>query len=363
MTALAHELASDDILPGAGKLAHAEMHKALDKFQESEKAKIESKRKAVLTVDGKTIVADLKGKNKSFDDFWEDADMAVIDDAYRRAARIFTPDISRTYADFLAYKLAAPDEPDEFEEAIVESRVSIAALGLVMEAQAYFDAEADKLAKAWLAKYGKEIKKLTDDRKEAYRQIVEMSSEPQDMGLVKPETKFEPTKVIENGKETEFPTYKNHLLCDVNGNYPANLKTSWEIAVVEVESKRKGFSFWYRNPQQPGQSSLGIAYLDGDQYKIVRPDFIFFSTLEDGKVVADIVDPHGLYLNDALPKLQGLALFAGAHSMAYRRIESVAEVKGKLRALNLTREDVRKAIASAKDAASLFVGLLATDYE
>jgi hypothetical protein len=27
LTALAHELASDDILPGAGKLAHAEMHR------------------------------------------------------------------------------------------------------------------------------------------------------------------------------------------------------------------------------------------------------------------------------------------------------------------------------------------------
>jgi type III restriction enzyme len=104
LTALAHELASDDILTSAGKLAHAEMHKALDKFQETEKAKIEAKRKAVLTVDGKTVVADLKGKKKSFDDFWEDADMAVIEDAYRRAARIFSPDISRTYADFLAYK-------------------------------------------------------------------------------------------------------------------------------------------------------------------------------------------------------------------------------------------------------------------
>jgi hypothetical protein len=363
LTALAHELASDDILPGAGKLAHAEMHKALDRFQESEKAKIEAKRKAVLTVDGKTIVADLKGKNKSFDDFWEDADMAVIDDAYRRAARIFSPDISRTYADFLADKVAKPDEPDEFEEAIVEARVSIAALGLVTELQADFDTEADKLAKAWLAKYGNEIKKLTDDRKEAYRQIVEMSSEPQDVDLVKPEATFEPTKIRENDKETELQTYTKHLLCDENGNYPANLKTSWEIAVVEAESKRKGFSFWYRNPPNPGQSSLGIAYVDGDQYKIVRPDFIFFSTLEDGKVVADIVDPHGLQFDDALPKLQGLALYAEAHAKAYRRIESVVEVKGKLRVLNLMREDVRKAIASAKDAASLFVGHFASDYE
>ena len=35
LTALAHELASDGILENAGKLAHAEMHKALDTFQES----------------------------------------------------------------------------------------------------------------------------------------------------------------------------------------------------------------------------------------------------------------------------------------------------------------------------------------
>jgi hypothetical protein len=32
----------------------------------------------------------------------------------------------------------------------------------------------------------------------------------------------------------------------------------------------------------------------GDQYKMVRLDFIFFTTLDNGKVVADLVDPHGL---------------------------------------------------------------------
>ncbi len=362
LTALAHELASDSILSGAGKLAHAEMHKALDKFRGNEKAKIEAKRKAVLTVDGKTVVADLKGKNKSFDDFWESADMAVIDDAYRRASRIFSPDISRTYADYLAYKVAAPDQPDEFEEAIVEARVAIAALGLVTEVQAYFDAEADKLAKAWLTKYGDKIKKLTDDRRETYRQIVEMSTDPQDVDLVKPEAKFEPTEARENGQEVKLPTYKNHLLCDENGDYPAELN-NWERSVVEIEAKRKGFSFWYRNPQQPGQSSLGIAYLDGDEYKIIRPDFIFFAKRSDGKIVADIIDPHGLHLADALPKLQGLALYAETHAKAYRRIESIAEVKAKLRVLDLTREDVRKAIVSTKDATSLFNGSLASDYE
>ena len=182
------------------------------------------------------------------------------------------------------------------------------------------------------------------------------------MDLVKPEAKFEMTQMRENNQEKELQTYKTHLLCDENGKYPADLD-DWEMAVVETESKRKGFSFWYRNPSQPGQSSLGVAYLDGDEYKIVRPDFIFFTTLDDGKVVADIVDPHGHYLADALPKLQGLALYAEAHSTAYRRIESVAGVKGKLRVLDLTREDMRKAIAGAKDAAGLFVSHLANDYE
>ena len=361
LTALAHELASDDILSGAGKLAHAEMHNALDVAQEKYKAQIEAKRKAVLTVDGKTVVADMQGRTKSFDEFLEDADMAVIDDAYRRAARIFSPDISRTYVDELAYRDADPDDADEFEEALVNARVSIAALGLVTEVQPYFDAEADKVAKAWLEKYSHNIKELSHDRQESYRQIREMSSEPQDVDLVRPEAKYEPTKARLNDVETTLPTYKSHLLCDDQGNYPAEMNT-WEVKVVETEMKRQGFRFWYRNPQQPGHSSLGIAYLSGEQYGIVRPDFIFFATQADGTVVADIIDPHGLHLADALPKLQGLALYAETHGKVYRRIESVAEAMGKLRVLDLTKEEVRKGIAAAKDAASLFNGGLARDY-
>jgi type III restriction enzyme len=361
LTALAHELASDNILPGAGKLAHAEMHKVLDAAQEKYQAQIEQKRGAVMTVDGKTVVADLKGKTKTFDEFLEAADMAVIDDAYRRAARIFSPDISRTYVDALAYRAADPEDADEFEEALVEGRVTVAALGLVTEVQPHFDAEADKLAKAWLENCSAFIKGLSHDRQESYRQIREMSTEPQDVDLVKPEARFEPTKARQNDVETALPTYKGHLLCDEQGDYPAELN-AWEVKVVETEMKREGFSFWFRNPQQPGQSSLGIAYLSGEQYGIVRPDFIFFATQADGTVVADIVDPHGLHLADALPKLQGLASYAETHAKVYRRIESVAEALGKLRVLDLTNEDVRKGIAVAKDAASLFTGGLARDY-
>ena len=78
--------------------------------------------------------------------------------------------------------------------------------------------------------------------------------------------------------------------------------------------------------------------------------------------MVDLVDPHGLHLADALPKLQGLAAYANEHANAYRRIEAVAEASGKLRVLDLTRADVRQAVLGASSAKSLFEGLLAADY-
>jgi type III restriction enzyme len=362
LTALAHELASDGILAGAGRLAHGVMHKALDVFQESQKEKIEAKRKSVLTVDGKTVVVDMKGKEKTFNEFWEDADVAVIDDAYRRAARIFSPDIAKTYVEHIARKVASvDDDPEDFLEAIVEARVTVAGLGLVTEVQGYFDAAADKLAKVWLAEFEPQIKALSDDRKESYRQIVEMSTEPQSVDLAKPESRYEATKARENDKEMTFPRWKNHLLADKDGKYPAELN-EWERTVIEAESKRAGFRFWYRNPDQPGQSSLGIAYIEDDQFKIMRPDFLFFFE-ENNRVVVDLVDPHGLHFADALPKLLGLTCYATASGDRYRRIVAVAEVEGRFRALDLKRPQVSSFVRVCKNAKEAFLSPHASDYE
>jgi hypothetical protein len=340
------------------------MHAALDAFQADNGAKITAKRQSVLVVDGETVKADMLGQGQSLEKFWEDADMAVIEDAYRRAARIFSPAIAHSYVDHLASQVADRDEdPEGFLEAIMEARVTVAGLGLVMEAQAYFDAEADKLAKDWFAKYSTQIKALSDDRRESYRQIIEMSTEPQDVGLLKPETRYEATKVNENGTVKVLPVWDNHLLCNDTGKYPAELN-DWEQTVVETELTRPGFSFWYRNPQQPGQASLGIAYERADQYGIVRPDFLFFAD-QDGTLVVDLVDPHGPHLSDALAKLRGLALYAANHADAYRRIESIAQVQGhdKLRVLDLKRQEVQEAIKTAQDAETLFRSGLANDYQ
>jgi type III restriction enzyme len=359
LTALAQELASDGFLPNAGKKAHADLHKVLDGARARYAEEISAARKAVLTVEGKSLIADLKNQSKSFDDFWEDADYAVIEDAYRRASRVLSPDLSRTYADCLADRNA---DAASREDALMEAHADIAALGLVSEVKTQLDTEADKAAKLWLDEYRVPIKGLSDDRQETYRVIRGMSAEPQDIDLAKPKSWMEKTSSREaDGSEKLLPTYEHHLLCGKDGTFPAELNT-WEANVLDAEMQRRGFQAWYRNPARPSQDSFGAAYIEHAQLKILRPDFIFFSTQADGVIAADIVDPHGIQLSDALPKLQGLARYAETHPNVFRRVEAIAEVCGVLRVLDLTIAEVRKVVAEAKGAKPLYESAFASDY-
>lgn len=360
LTALAHELAADDLLKGAGHKAHAAMHKVLDAFVDNNSYVFKAKRESVSTVEGRTVILSVsEGETKS-QTFQTQADAEVYNDAYRRTARIISPDIARTYTEHRARQ--RPEWEDDPEAALVEAREDIGALGLMENLAVYFDAEADRLAKEWLSKYRDKIKKLTDDRQETYRQVTALSREPQDVDLVRPQSCREMTAFRDkDGSETKLPVHTNHLLCDERGLYPAKLN-DWEKAVMKAEMEREDFKFWYRNPSRPTQDSLGVAYVNGDETKILRPDFLFFAEDSKGQVVADIVDPHGIDWADALPKLRGLARYAAAHPSAFRRVEAVAEVGGCLRVLDLTRADVRAAIDAAATAKAVYEGALAGDY-
>ena len=129
LTALAHELAVDGLLADAGKKAHAELHKVLDETQVDCEREIKKARQSVLTVEGKSVNANLQTKAMTFDDFVEAADYVVIEDAYKRAGRIISADLARTYSEYLA----AQAEGDDDEEALVEAHTVVAALGLVPE--------------------------------------------------------------------------------------------------------------------------------------------------------------------------------------------------------------------------------------
>lgn len=360
LTILAHELAFDGLLPGAGNSAHREMNKVLDAAQARYADEITKARESVLTVEGKTLNADMQKQKKSFEDFVEEADYTVIEDAYRRAARALSPAITKTYAEHLAAKTNS--DPDEFEEALMDAHTDIAALGLISDVKTYLDSEADALAKKWFDEYRVHIKDLSDERQDAYRQIQAWSTEPQNVAITKPISWMEASMIREaDGTEKPIPTYENHLLCNENGAFPAELN-QWEILVLEKEMSRPGFKAWYRNPARSSQDSLGVTYLLNEQYKIVRPDFIFFSEKSDGSVVADIVDPHGHHFADALPKLKGLAKYAEENGHHYRRIEAVAEIDKQLKILDLTDANVRSAVVNAQDAKSLYESSIANGF-
>lgn len=360
LTLLAHELAVDGLVADAGKKAHAELHKALEAAQVRYKTEIDAARQDVLQVVGRTLKGNLRIGEKTFNEFVEEADYTVINEVYRRAARIITPDLARTYAKFLAEKAAGAAAPDE--EHYLNAITTIAAIGLVPDVGDYLDGEAEKLTKSWLDEHRVSIMNLSDERQESYRQVQIMSADPQDIPLAEPKSWIVPTIIREaNGTDKPIPTFNKHLLCDSDGQFPAQLNTV-ETKVLETEMSRDGFVAWYRNPSYSGQDSLGIAYDHQNRTKIVRPDFVFFFKKSDGSIVADIVDPHGTYLGDALPKAKGIAKYAQDHLSDYRRIEIVDDIDGSLQVLDLTNLNVRAAIDSANDLSLIYQGSFSSKY-
>ena len=359
LTSLAHELAVDGLLEDAGKAAHAEMHKVLDGARARYKAEIETARKSVLTVEGKSLKADLKGGGMSFDDFLEEADYAVIEDAYRRAGRAISPDLATSYSDYLA---RSEGDADDMEAALIDAHVTIGALGLVPGIRETLEAEAEKLANQWLTRFRVDIKNLSDERQDVYRQIREMSANPMDVDLARPTSWMQPTTIREaNGSETPLPSFERHMLCDEHGMFPEDFN-SWEGEVVKSELARAGAVAWYRNPSRASQDSLGISYEDGGQPRIVRPDFVFFVRQDDGTVAADIVDPHGIQFGDAMPKLKGLAQYAERFGDQYRRIEAVAKIGDKFRVLDLKEAATRASVSAATTIRALYESADAFDY-
>lgn len=359
LTGLAHELAADAILPDAGKVAHAHLHALLDKTQVDYAEAIENARKAVLTVEGKTGRAAVGSTDMTFDDFVEDADLAVIEDAYKRAARMISPDVAKTYSEYLADKNG--DAEDE-EEALVEAHTDVAAIGLVSAIKDDLEKAAETLANEWLTTQEAAIRALSDERQDVYRELRELSANPLDVSLAMPRNSLQPTvEVKENGAEEALPLYDHHLLCDENCKFPA-LLNSWELEVLTKEAQRDDFVAWYRNPSSASPESLGITYPGDGQESIMRPDFIFFTKGEDGAVQSNIIDPHGQHLADSLPKLLGLANYAEGRGSHFGRIEAVAKVGDGYKSLDLKVADVRAAIRLGPSAKALFEGPKAKPY-
>jgi type III restriction enzyme len=359
LTALAHEVANDSLLADAGKKAHAEMHAVLDRAMVRYAKEVEEARNSVMTMEGKTLKANVDTQGMSFNDFVEAADYTVIEEAYRFAARVLSPDLAKSYSEHLVNKQLAKEDP---EEALMEAHTIVASIGLVPSIKHDLDTEAEKLSNHWLDTYSAKIKNLSDERQEVYRQIREMSAKPLDVDLARPSTWLQMTTIRKpDGTEELLPRLRKHLLCDEEGMLPVELNT-WEENVIATEMNRDNLIAWYRNPSHASQDSLGVTYEDAGEVNIVRPDFIFFFRSPDGSIVADIVDPHGTQFSDALPKMKGLATYVENNPEVFRRVVVVAEVDKRFLAIDLSEKGARSLAMTASSIKEVYQSAAAKEY-
>lgn len=356
LTALATALSADGLVDEAVAKAYQHLNKALDGRAVQHAEQVEAARQDVVTMEGEEARGRMGG-GFSFKAFIEDADPRAIENAYRAATRALSPAVCSGYVDHLV-------GPDGDDDDLLEANITVAALGRVPQVVESIETEADTLARRWLSETRIARKALPDERQAEYDRLEGMSTQPERISLTVPTLAQADTKVRHpDGTETTLPTANMHLLIADDGTYPLAFDSDWEHQVLATESKQPGFKGWYRNPSRATKESLAIAYRDTDgNWKALRPDFIFFSATHDGTVVADLVDPHGHHLGDALPKLRGLSDFAEQYGQEFRRVESVAETGGTLRVLDLTKDKVRQAVRDAQDAEALYRGPVAHDY-
>lgn len=327
----------------------------------------------VLTMDAQRITAHVGQDGVHVETYERPADARAVDDAYRSAALVLSRPVANAYARELL------DVQGEDED-MMDVQASVAALTRVPQIVEGLHRDAADRARNLTADYAARIAGLNDDRKDVYRRIESLSTEPTQNLLQAPDDDVVNTKervangVGDDGEPdytvTVLPTYDKHYLAipdteqddeDTDATeaftYPADpALNAWEKHVLGIEQGRVEHVGWYRNPSRGEGEALVIPWQDGTQvWRGLRPDFVFFSTRADGTIGASIVDPHGHHLSDALPKLRGLADYAEAHGDAFLRIVSVAETDGTYRALDLKQSHVRAAVRAATDAKALYL--------
>ena len=353
LAALAQALSRDSLRENARKDAYRQLFGKLDGLMAQHRDKVEKAGEGILEVQGETLVAPVVGGGAQLrDDFVEAADELSVDAEFRTASRLLTADLARKYADHLA-------EGNE-DDGLFDAHVKVTALAKIEGVSDELDREAEQLCKKWFDDSRVAIKGLSDERRAVYDEIKGMSCEIQVTEIKRPRIRTEETE-SKDGDKLEMQA--GHLMSDDDGNFPVGSLNQWEINVLEKEMGRDGFHAWYRNPAHPSGDALAVAYKNAQgHWHRMCPDFLFFHG-EGQDMKVSVVDPHGLHLADALPKLRGLAEFAATHGESFHRIESVVRLaNGVLRVLDLTDPIVRNAITQHKDIEALYRSANASDY-
>lgn len=357
----AQALAQDGLVPEANKIAHDAMFAVLDNIVGCNEDTVTAKAQEILTADVRRIIAERGAERVTDDTLQRAADAATVDDALRYLRRGITTSVVNRYLSRnmeSAIKAAIENGENPSDVDITAIRAKVAALGLIevpegnQSVQEAVEDAADALTRLWLTTKAKDIAALPDSRQPTYEDIRDMAREPE---LVALEIKTNEQVDTVDTDRNPLKTARKHILSDAEGDYPLDVKLNrWERRAIENESASERTVGWYRNPSAAGKNSLRIPYKDGKSWKSVQPDLIVV-TRDDGNLRPSIIDPHGVHLGDALPKLKALAAYTDEHGDEFDRVVAVGiEKDGFLYGINLKESKVRVAVyESSGDAASV----------
>lgn len=356
---LAAEIAVDGLRPNPTREAYDKLFSVLDGQLAQYKADVDDNVDAILTAEIKRITANRLLNESSETTRQVQADERTVDDAFKIATRAFGVAIANGYVKRLA--VGEGDGDDAFD--IHAAKARVAALAMLPEPVEQVEAAAEQLISAWFSGLHATIKTLSEERREAYDEIKQRSREPQSVEVVVPASRIEMTYAIEGDLKTALATRENHVLADEEGRYPIGKLRDWEVAVLDTEIGRDETVAWYRNPSSATKDAVQIPWHDGERWRSMQPDFVFFVEKADGEVAPAIVDPHGHHLPDALHKLRALADFADEFGTHFVRIEAVSKneksdlgtaLKGKLVMLDFLDQNVRVSVRESESAAAAY---------
>jgi type III restriction enzyme len=171
--------------------------------------------------------------------------------------------------------------------------------------------DATQMFDDWLAEFADEIEDLSSEERMEIDDLLEHADVPTKTQIVLRDS-------IRARRDSRSVDWPQHIYADGADNYPDTFN-KWEGDSLETELAGS-LLCWLRNRPR-GRGSLCIPYEKTDgRVAGMYPDFLMFHKDESGSVVVDLVDPHGLHLDDAPAKARALAEYAKKHGSAYRRI-------------------------------------------
>jgi type III restriction enzyme len=180
-----------------------------------------------------------------------------------------------------------------------------------------------------MEKHRPAISHLPEARREAYRKLRRQAATPEPEELELP-------KVYEASRGDCI--FSRHLYVAAEGLFACKLN-DWESSVVGAELENVDVLGWFRNPPRKAWA-FTVPYSYGSEERAMYPDFLVFRR-QGEDIVVDILEPHWLKQDDAIPKAKGLANFAQRHGDRFGRIQLITRPGDKLLRLDLNREDIR----------------------